>query len=83
MNHQCSEFAEFVHWLADYVERPIDSELIQRVHSKNLHFPVTTLLYLGHGAALKAVTTRVMEIIRKRPEPQTEPAVQSKESEHR
>jgi hypothetical protein len=56
-----ADLTEFIDWLAEYVEKPLDPKLVSEAEKKDL--PAKTLLSLGHGAALMAVTSKVAEIL--------------------
>lgn len=59
-----TELREFIEWLTEYAEKPLDQTLVRIAERRDL--PIKTLLSLGHGAALVAVTGKVQEILRKR-----------------
>ena len=62
--HEESELEEFVRWLVDYVEKPLDRGLLRQAERRDLS--VKTLLSLGHSTALTAVTGKLQEILRNR-----------------
>lgn len=55
-----TKIKEFVEWLIEYAEQPLDPAFVEKAERK--HLSTQTLLELGHGEALLAITGKLKEI---------------------